>query len=177
MCAHRLYTVLHIYIFYIHMYIIYIFKSSRMHRNTTASISSHRPKHPHRGYLPTWGWGCVAGLGGGVPSPLQPPTPPPRARSLLLSSSPQSGAQDQARAARSPPPIPGASGRGESPFLGAAWPEPGATPLSSCYLWRVSLALEVFPLGFYPGEVEGGRERGGGGWPGCWLAVGSRCQQ
>lgn len=85
-----------------------------------------------------------------------PPHPPPRARSLSLSSPPQWGAQDRARAAQAPPPGPGASGHGEPPFLGKAWPEPCAAPLPSCYLRRVSLALEVSPLGFYPGEVEGG---------------------
>lgn len=97
----------------------------------------------------------------------------PRPRSLWLSSSRQAGAQDQARAARAPPPIPEASGRGEPQGLGRAWPEPCAAPLPSRSLWRVSLALEVSPLGFNPGEVE----EEGGGRPGCWLAVGSRCQQ
>lgn len=130
---------------------ICIYISSRMHRITRAPISSQGPKHPHRGHLPTWVWGCVAGQRGGPEPPAAPPALP-RARSLSLSSSPRSGAQDQARAS---PPIAGASGRREPPFLGTAWPEPRAAPLP----W-VSLALEVSPLGFYPGEVE---ERGGWG--------------
>jgi len=130
---------------------IYIYKLPHALQPCTP-ISSHGPEYPHRGHLPTGVWGCVAGRG--------PPRPTLGSITVaqLLAAVRSSGSGP--RIARAPPPVPGASGRGETspprPVLGTAWPEPLAALLPSCCFWMVSLALEVSPLGFYPGEVEGG---------------------
>lgn len=173
MCAHCLYTVLHIYIFYIHMYIIYIFKSSRMHRNTTASISSHRPKHPHRGYLPTWGWGCVAGLGGGSPALCSPPPHPPELDPCC--SAPRRSQERRIRPAQPAPrrPSPGPQVAGSPRFWGPHGRSP-AQPLCPPATFGGCHSPSRFFLSDFTLERwrEGGSGGGGGDGRGAGLQWG-----
>lgn len=148
-CVHTAYEPYSVYIYiYTHKVDTNIYnKSSRTHRNTGGSISSHRSKPPHT-YLPGCGGACLSGG--------------PRAfctytHTLDLPCSAPRRSQKRRIRPRPRRPSPGPQAAGSPRFLRPH----GRTPLPFCYLRRMSLALEVSPIGYSPGEVEG--QEGGGG--------------